>query len=313
MLEFSEGGTTTPLPWSKDTLKPESIIFVIDENTGILWFWIGKANSLVKRRTAMRQADSLKGHGYQVGKNLIGRGVNKIIEIDDRKVGREEENTKNSKTFLELFDQPFYAAMEQVVVLGSGAGPAPEPAPVVAPKPTQVATPKPAPAPAPVAVPSPVARPAATPSSGPPPVPTVIPVPVAAPTPVPKAPAAPVPVEEPDLSSPPVPEPEAKKSRLEVPKIVVPAAAEEYGAPVEVEKGLIKMGLVALAVTTQVPDVYLSKKADGTYEIESMDGVICRFKQKGDEVQFTPDSFSKLDPAKAKTIQEWFLSRAKSI
>ncbi len=319
MLEFSEGGTTTPLPWSKDHLKPDSIIFVIDENTGILWFWIGKANSLVKRRTAMRQADSLKGHGYQIGKNLYGRGINSIIEIDDRKVGREEENTKNSKRFRELFDQPFYVAAEQVVVLGSSAGPAPEPAFAPTPKPTIVATPGPAPTPAPV--PSPVVKHVATPVATPTPAPRVTPTPVATPAPV-QAPvpaffsqpshAAPAPV-EPVVPSLPTVEPSVTKARLEVPKIVMHAAAPTEVLSTPLDKGLLKMGLVVMAVITQQPDVYVSKKADGTIEIEAMDGSICKFKQAGDNVQFTPDSFSKIDPAKAKAIQDWFLSHSKSI
>ncbi len=316
MLEFSEGGTTTPLPWSKNTLKPDSIIFVIDENTGILWFWIGKANSLVKRRTAMRQADSLKGHGYQIGKNLYGRGINSIIEIDDRKVGREEENTKNSKRFLELFDQPFYVAAEQVVVLGSSAGPAPEPAFAPTPKPSITATPGPTPTPAPV--PSPVATPVAAPT----PVPRVTPTPVAAPAhapaPVPAffsqpSAAAHAPVPQPVVPTLPTVEPSVSKVRLEVPKIVIPAAAPAEIVSSPLDKGLVKMGLVVMAVITQQPDVYVSKKADGTVEIESMDGMICKFKQAGDNVQFTPDSFTKIDPAKAKAIQDWFLARSKSI
>ncbi len=320
MLEFSEGGTTTPLPWSKDALKPDSIIFVIDENTGLLWFWIGKANSLVKRRTAMRQADSLKGHGYQIGKNLYGRGIHTIIEIDDRKVGREEENTKNSKKFLELFTQPFYVAAEQVVVLGSSTpaegipAPAPRPTPTVAP----------GPAPAPVPVPSPVMKSVATPAAGFPPVPKVSPAPVATPAPAPVSapmpaffsqpqPASPPPVAEPVAPELPVVEPSLSKPRLVVPKIVIPAAAPTEIPSAPLDKGLLKMGLVVMAVTTQQPDVYVSKKTDGTFEIEAMDGIICKFKQAGDNVQFTTDSFSKIDPAKAKAIQEWFLAHSKNI
>ncbi len=316
MLEFSEGGTTTLLTWSKDTLKPDSIIFVIDENTGILWFWIGKANSLVKRRTAMRQADSLKGHGYQIGKNLYGRGIHTIIEIDDRKVGREEENTKSSKKFLELFDQPFYVAAEQVVVLGSSACPATEPAFAPTPKPTKPATPGPAPPPAPV--PSPVMKPVATPVAAPTPVPKVTPTPVATSAPVPAffsqpSATASSPVPQPVVPVLPTVEHSMTKARLEVPKILISAGAPTEVPPSPLDKGLLKMGLVVIAVITQQPDVYVSKKTDGTYEIESMDGMICKFKQAGDNVQFTPDSFTKIAPAKAKAIQEWFLSHSKSI
>jgi hypothetical protein len=309
MLEFSEGGTTTPLAWSKDALKPDSIIFVIDENSSVLWFWIGKTNSLVKRRTAMRQADSLKGHGYQVGKNLIGRGVNTIVEIDDRKVGREEEMTKNSKKFLELFNQSFHTVMEQVVVLGSSSGPATELVTAAPPrsKPASTLTPPSTPArvngrpPVPKVVPSPVATPAPVPEAEPEPEPEPI-----------TAPEVTEPVDEPADSECSHPEPSMAKSRLEAPKIEIHAAPAEVQVTA-IDKGLLKMGIALLAVTMQVPDVYVSKKADGTYEIESMDGVICRFKQKGNDVQFTPDSFSKLDPAKAKAVQEWYFSRAKSI
>jgi len=309
MLEFSEGGTTTPLAWSKDALKPDSIIFVIDENSSVLWFWIGKTNSLVKRRTAMRQADSLKGHGYQVGKNLIGRGVNTIVEIDDRKVGREEEMTKNSKKFLELFNQSFHTVMEQVVVLGSSSGPTSELVTAAAPRAKPASTPTPPSTPASV--------------NGRPPVLKVSPSLVATPAPVPEPESElepepePEPITAPEVTEPAdsefsPPEPSETKSRLEAPKVEFHAEPAEAQA-IAIDKGLLKMGLTVMAILTQVPDVYLSKKADGTCEIESMDGVICRFKQKGNDVQFTPDSFSKLDPVKAKAVQEWFFSRAKSI
>ena len=120
MLEFQEGGTITPIPWSKEHLLPDNIVFVINEDSQAVYTWVGKKNNLVKRRTALRQGDSLKGHGFQVGKIIVGRGVTQILEIDERKVGNDPEVTRNHEKFMVLFDQPFEAAMEEVIVLGEG-------------------------------------------------------------------------------------------------------------------------------------------------------------------------------------------------
>src|SRR5271157_4237437 len=247
MLLFEEGGTVKPLPWSKDHLQPDCIIFVINEDSQTVFQWIGKRNSLVWRRTALRYSDSLKGHGYQVGKSLIGRGVTQMLEIDDKKVGGDPETTKNNEKFLALFDQPFQNAMDEVVVLGAGEAAGEfEEVPASRPKPAVKPVPKPAVKPVPKPVTKPVVRPAPVPDEE-------------------------IPAEEEYPSEGEISEAEepAAKPRLSSPKLQAPPVevAEETGS----DKGLLKLGLVILSVVSQVPDVYVSKKRDGSYEVESMD------------------------------------------
>jgi hypothetical protein len=299
MLLFEEGGTVKPLPWSKDHLQPDSIIFVINEDTQTVYQWIGKRNSLVRRRTALRYSDSLKGHGYQVGKSLIGRGVTKMVEIDEKKVGGDPETSKNNDKFIALFDQPFVNAMEEVVVLGeSGEG---EEIAAPAPRPATKPAPKPAAKPAAKAAPKPAAKPAVKPTSKP------TPKPVSRPTP---------PVEEggeeyPSESDNGGEEEIVESPRLAAPKLKAPVVEAVEDGPAD--KGTLKLGLVILSVVSQVPDVYVSRKRDGSYEIESMDGVLCSFKQDGDDIVFTADSFERLDGAKKKTVKDWYLSKTQEL
>jgi len=305
MLLFEEGGTVKPLPWSKDHLQPDCIIFVINEDSQTVFQWIGKRNSLVRRRTALRYSDSLKGHGYQVGKSLIGRGVTQMLEIDDKKVGADPETTKNNEKFLALFDQPFQNAMDEVVVLGAGEAAGEfEEVPASRPKPAVKPVPKPAVKPVPKPAAKPVPKPAVKP------VPKPVTKPVVRPAPVPDEE---IPAEEEYPSEGEISEAEepAAKPRLSSPKLQAPPVevAEETGS----DKGLLKLGLVILSVVSQVPDVYVSKKRDGSYEVESMDGVLCSFKQDGDDVIFTEDSFERLDPAKKKAVKDWYISKVQSL
>ena len=73
MFDSREGGETVPIEWSKDQFQPDRSIIVLDESSLSLFLWHGSKQGLVDRRTALRQAQSLKGHGYTVGKSIIGR------------------------------------------------------------------------------------------------------------------------------------------------------------------------------------------------------------------------------------------------
>lgn len=99
MFDVVEGGIVEPIEFDKENLVPEKSIIVMDESRQTVWLWHGKRRGLVPRRTALRQAQSLKGHGYQAGNAIIGRDLNQIVEIDDRKVGREPETTELFKSF----------------------------------------------------------------------------------------------------------------------------------------------------------------------------------------------------------------------
>lgn len=285
MLEFEEGGTIKPIPWSKEHLALDSIVFVINEDSQAVYVWIGKKNSLVKRRTALRQGDSLKGHGFQIGKSVVGRGVTQIFEIDDRKVGSDPEATKNNEKFMALFEQPFQVAMGEVVVLGAeGETVEEEEIPVPTPKPVAVAKSR------------------LTVKVAPPPLEEEI-------LPAEEEIAT---DEEPTEISEKMATPALAKAPHAASKLKTPMVKATESVP-PADNGLLKMGLVILSILTQVPDVYISRKKGETFEVESAEGVICRFKQEGDEVQFTEDSFERLDASKKKAIQEWYLTKVKEL
>ena len=91
MFNVLEGGVSEPISWGKENLTNERSIIILDESNQVVWLWHGTMQGLVARRTALRQAESLKGHGYTVGKSIIGRDIKSIREIDQRKIGRDPE------------------------------------------------------------------------------------------------------------------------------------------------------------------------------------------------------------------------------
>jgi len=88
MFQVFEGGVSEPIEWNKDSLTAESNIIILDEGTSSLYLWYGSKQGLVSRRTALRQAQSLRGHGFTVGKSIVGRDIKDLKEIDQRKIGR---------------------------------------------------------------------------------------------------------------------------------------------------------------------------------------------------------------------------------
>ena len=101
MFNVLEGGVIETIKWNKSNFMPETSIIVLDESNETLYLWHGVKQGLVARRTALRQAESLKGHGYTVGRSIIGRDLKNIKEIDARKIGKVPEDTKMNKNFKE--------------------------------------------------------------------------------------------------------------------------------------------------------------------------------------------------------------------
>jgi len=91
MFQVLEGGVSEPIKWSKDHLTPDSNIIILDEGSSSVFLWYGSKQGLVSRRTALRQAESLKGHGFSVGKSIVGRDIKELKEVDQRKIGRVPE------------------------------------------------------------------------------------------------------------------------------------------------------------------------------------------------------------------------------
>jgi hypothetical protein len=118
MFTVLEGGVIEAIEFNKDKLTPDQSIIVMDEENQIVWLWHGKKRALVPRRMALRQAQSLKGHGYQAGNAILGRDLNTLIEIDDRKVGREPESTENNEKFINVLNCQFSPIGNLVFIKG---------------------------------------------------------------------------------------------------------------------------------------------------------------------------------------------------
>jgi len=71
MFDARPGGEIVPIKWSKNSFMPDTSVIVLDESSENVYLWHGAKQGLVARRTALRQAESLKGHGYIVGKSIL--------------------------------------------------------------------------------------------------------------------------------------------------------------------------------------------------------------------------------------------------
>ena len=115
MFNVLEGGVIEPVKWNKDNLLPDRSIIVLDENTLSLYLWHGVKQGLVARRTALRQADSLKGHGYTFGNSIIGMDIKTIKEIDHRKIGRDPDTDELYKELEEVLSKDFNIVDDNII------------------------------------------------------------------------------------------------------------------------------------------------------------------------------------------------------
>ncbi len=115
MFNVSSGGVIEPIKWGKDKLKPNCSILVLDESTNLIYLWYGSKQGLVACRTALRQAQSLKGHGYTVGDMIIGRETKHIREINQKKVGRDSKTDELNEEFQEILNRE-YKAIDDCII-----------------------------------------------------------------------------------------------------------------------------------------------------------------------------------------------------
>jgi hypothetical protein len=273
MFHVKDGGVSDPIKWSKDNLQQDRSIIILDEGTSILFLWHGTKQGLVQRRTALRQAQSLKGHGYTIGRSIIGRDTKEVIEIDARKIGREPTTTELNKQLEEVLNKKYHEMGEFIVSFDTGSG-----IPVTTPKPFAKTKPTPAKAAAKPAPAKAVAKPK--------------PAPVKAVT---------------------KPAPKTKKVKF----------ASEYNepetkiAPVQYGKeNLIsdaRVGMVLVSVLSKYDDIWVSKKSDGSYSVEMMDGPICMFTISGTNIKFTSSSFSGISTNIKADIQKIYANLSKLI
>lgn len=296
MFEVEDGGVSTPVKWSTDSLKSENIVMVLDEENMAVWLWHGSKRGLVSKRTALRQAQSLKGHGYGIGKSIVGRGLENIYEIDERKIGRVPETDELNTKFMDLVSRPMYDAGGFVVTSAPGAeakfGVAtPIEMEVVQPKTTETVSANPTPHPAPALKPheaNPTPHPAPVtmdPQPSPAPV-TVGMDPQPSPTPVVEEPPA-VASEYADDSAVPEPTP-------------LPVTADS-GSMESVQKGCVIM-----AILSQFKDIWVSRLDDNTISVEYMDGPIAKFHIEQGKVKFHEGSFSEVESSVKNAIKVTF-------
>lgn len=268
MFNVLEGGVIEPIKWGKGSFLPDTSIITLDETSESLYLWHGARQGLVARRTALRQAESLKGHGYTVGKSIIGRDLKNIKEIDARKIGKVPEDTKMNEDLQAILDKTFTELENFVVTFQTGGGERvimkkTKPAPVVAPTP---ASPKPTPV---------VSKPS-TPSTS---------------------------VNVASEYDEPEPLPSIKTESKPAPSIKISTSDLLTDA---------KVAFVICGVLEHFSDIWVSKKTDGSFAVEMMDGPICQFSIKeGSKLNFTANSFSGIGSTVKLAIQKKFVELSK--
>ncbi len=275
MFKVLEGGVIETIRFSKDPFLSDISIITLDESSESIFLWHGAKQGLVARRTALRQAESLKGHGYTVGKSIIGRDLKSIKEIDARKIGRVPEDTTLNEELQTVLDKSFTELNDFVVSFQKGGI-----KPVFSPKGKSKVKPKPAAtttkAAARSTAPS-VSRTAVSPKS------------------------ASVGSEYDDSE----PLTTIKSKSAPAPSIKVSTSSLLTEA---------KVSFVFCAILEHFADVWISKKSDGNYSVEMMDGPICQFTIKeGLKLNFTANSFSGIDPSIKAAIQKKFIELSKLI
>jgi len=289
MFDVLEGGVSQPIKWDKENLQSDRNIIILDEGSSSLFLWHGAKQGLVARRTALRQAESLKGHGYSVGKSIVGRDIKELKEVDERKIGRDPE-TDSLNEELQVILNREYKELDNNIVTFDLKG-------ISVPKP-QIAT---------------------APKASPEPIPTVKPEP---PKPVKVEPIvkdlAPV-IQKKEL--PPASEYEVKsevvKTRTPEVKSTHPMVKEQTETPkvtVRAPADLAmqaKIGFVFMSILDFFDDIWISKKVDGTYSVEHMDGKVCEFSVEEGKIKFSMNSFSGISTNIKTDIQKKFVELSK--
>ncbi len=288
MFQVLEGGVSEPIKWSKDNLTPDNNIIILDEGTSSLYLWYGAKQGLVSRRTALRQAESLKGHGFSVGKSIVGRDIKDLKEIDQRKIGRlpeiddlhDELQTLLNRNFKPLDDYTVTFELEADFPSAMKQEKKPKPEPKVEPKFT------PEPVPEVISKPEPIKKVT-------PPQPKMI-----------RASEYDTEVETSKISEP-VESTISKSAPISTPEQTV---TPKSNLNLSVQA---KIGFVIIGVLDHYDDIWISKKEDGGYSVEHMDGKVCEFSISDGKIKFTSDSFSGISTNVKTEIQKKFVDLSK--
>jgi hypothetical protein len=238
---------------------------------------------LVARRTALRQAESLKGHGYTVGKSIVGRDIKRLKEIDQRKIGRDPETDRYNEELQVLFNKEI-KELDNFIISYSAKDL--ETAPV---KP--VAKPEPKPMPKKEAVPA-----------------EPVPVIQSKPTQVIKS-EIPLAATEYDNKSKELPivksEPKVEEKSTLMPK---PSSPTKLPLNVNIQA---KIAFVLIGILDHYNDIWISKKENGIYAVEHMDGKVCEFTISEGKIKFTANSFAGIATNVKAEIQRKFVELSK--
>jgi len=279
MFKVFEGGVSEPIKWNKDSLTAESNIIILDEGSSSIFLWYGSKQGLVSRRTALRQAQSLKGHGFTVGKSIVGRDIKDLKEIDQRKIGRvpeideinEDLQTLLNKEYKDLDN--FVITFELKEIGGPIAEAIPKPEPKIVSKPEPVIeqeTPK---------VVKTEMKFASEYNTKPDPV----------------------------LESKPTEKPSISTTKVSTPE---PKVASKPTLEPSVQA---KIGFVIVGILNHYDDIWISVKEDGRYSVEHMDGKVCEFSVVEGKIKFTVNSFSGISTKVKTEIQKKFVELSKLI
>jgi hypothetical protein len=238
-----------------------------------LFLWHGKKQGLVARRTALRQAESLKGHGFSVGKSIVGRDIKTIKEIDDRKVGREPNTTELNEELQKILNKEYkelddYIITFQTKEIDVTAG-TPKRKTIEASTPT----------------PKPEATPVKTLASQP--------------KPKTESTTSKLPTHQ---IKPEMPSEEKKES-------IQPMKSQAKKETV-IDKNLeieAKVGFVLIAILQHFDDIWVSKKEGGAIAVEYMEGPICEFQIKNGKINFSSNSFTGISTNIKTEIKKKFV------
>ena len=288
MFQVLEGGVSEPIKWSKDNLTPDNNIIILDEGTSSLYLWYGAKQGLVSRRTALRQAESLKGHGFSVGKSIVGRDIKDLKEIDQRKIGRVLEIDELNEELQTLLNKNFKPLDDYTVTFELEADFPTTMKPKIEPKPEPKAEPKftPEPVPEPISKPEPIKKVT-------PPQPKMI-----------RASEYDTEVETSTISEP------VEKIVLKPTPVSIPEQPITPKSKVNLDVQA-KIGFVIIGVLDHYDDIWISKKEDGGYSVEHMDGKVCEFSISEGKIKFTSDSFSGISTNVKTEIQKKFVDLSK--
>jgi len=287
MFKVLEGGVSEPIKWSKDYLTPDSNIIVLDEGSSSVFLWYGAKQGLVSRRTALRQAESLKGHGFSVGKSIVGRDIKNLIEIDQRKIGRVPEIDELNDNLQTLLNRGFKYLDDFTVTFDiDGTFPS-------AIKPASK----------PVSSEKPISEPATKSVDKPEPV-------------VIKPQSAPVKEEMKHASEyDTVPNLPKETTPISIkPVAITPEPVIKHDTAPKPQLGLsvqAKIGFVLIGVLDHYSDIWISKKEDGSYSVEHMDGKVCEFSNSEGKIKFSSDSFNGISTNIKTELQKKFVELSK--